>query len=90
MPCMAKRDYRLCERNVFAAATSTAKDFMNDVALVVKNITKCSNTSVRECRIYVDDRDIATFLPKFFYSIFIHRHWDISRLGNDVKVLKKS
>ncbi|GFR14368.1 hypothetical protein TNCT_437031 [Trichonephila clavata] len=87
MPCMAKRAYRLCERNVFAAVTSMAKDLMNDVALVVKNITKCSNTSVGEWRIYVDDRDIATFLPKCFYSIFIHRHWETSRLGNDVKVL---
>ncbi|GFR07283.1 hypothetical protein TNCT_382141 [Trichonephila clavata] len=56
LSCMAKRAYRLCERNILADATSTAKDVMNAAALVVKSITKCSNTSIGECGISVDNR----------------------------------
>ncbi|GFR24447.1 hypothetical protein TNCT_339421 [Trichonephila clavata] len=74
---MAKRAYRLCERNILAAATSTAKDVMNAAVLVVKSITKCSNTSIGECGISVDDRIHGHSSLKVFYRNFIHRHWKL-------------
>ncbi|GFR22929.1 hypothetical protein TNCT_626731 [Trichonephila clavata] len=87
MPCMAKRAYRLCERNVLAAATSTAKDVMNDAALVVKSIIQNVPTRQLENVEYPLMTDTWTFFRKSFFSNFIQGHWETSRLGNDVQVL---
>ncbi|GFR25606.1 hypothetical protein TNCT_493971 [Trichonephila clavata] len=60
----------------------TAKDVMNAAVLVVKSITKCSNTSIGECGISVDD-DTWTFFPKSFYRT-LSIATGTSRLGNYV------
>ncbi|GFU06188.1 uncharacterized protein TNCV_4764981 [Trichonephila clavipes] len=54
MPCVTKGAYRLCEKKLLAAVPSTAKDAMNDAALEVRNLKKCSNTAVAECGVSVD------------------------------------
>ncbi|GFR10037.1 hypothetical protein TNCT_42451 [Trichonephila clavata] len=87
---MAKRAYRLCERNILAAATSTAKDVMNAAALVVKSIVQ--NVPIRQLENveYPLTTDTWTFFRKSFFSNFIQGHWETSRLGNDVQVLYNS